>query len=325
MALETATYVADLNASNPSSSDGLAQGDDHIRLVKAVLKATFANFTSAALGATQAQIDAAISAVVTGLTASVVSKGTLALPGVGFLSDPNTGLYSAGADEVDLSAGGVKVFGSTATATSIPKATTFGETITVTGAINGGTGQLPPLGSTVIWWTDTAPQGWLFANGQAVSRSTYAALFSLFGTSFGAGDSSTTFNVPDLRDVVPMGKGTMGGTSARGLITHLTTTTLGAVIGAGTVTLDTTMIPSHTHTNTLSDPGHTHSHTTANVSNAGSYAGVQFDGPGGGNFYTAAMSSVTTGITITNASQGGGAAHTNVQPSGICNFIIRAV
>ncbi|HCM6673365.1 tail fiber protein [Klebsiella pneumoniae] len=45
----------------------------------------------------------------------------------------------------------------------------------------------------------TAPTGWLKANGDAVSRTTYAALFAAIGTTFGAGDGSTTFNLPDLR------------------------------------------------------------------------------------------------------------------------------
>jgi microcystin-dependent protein len=47
--------------------------------------------------------------------------------------------------------------------------------------------------------TNTAPTGWLKANGAAISRSTYAALFAAIGTTYGAGDGSTTFNVPDLR------------------------------------------------------------------------------------------------------------------------------
>jgi len=52
----------------------------------------------------------------------------------------------------------------------------------------------------VTWFAGTtAPSGWLVANGQSVSRTTYAALFSAIGTTFGSGDGSTTFNIPDLR------------------------------------------------------------------------------------------------------------------------------
>lgn len=51
----------------------------------------------------------------------------------------------------------------------------------------------------------TAPTGWLKANGAAVSRTTYADLFTAIGTIFGAGDGSTTFNLPDLRGEFPRG------------------------------------------------------------------------------------------------------------------------
>lgn len=54
----------------------------------------------------------------------------------------------------------------------------------------------------------SAPTGWLLCNGQAVSRSTYAALFSITSTTFGTGDGSTTFNVPNLTNRVPLGAGT---------------------------------------------------------------------------------------------------------------------
>lgn len=54
-------------------------------------------------------------------------------------------------------------------------------------------------GATVAFARNTAPTGWLKANGAAVSRTTYAALFAAIGTTFGVGDGSTTFNVPDMR------------------------------------------------------------------------------------------------------------------------------
>ena len=56
-----------------------------------------------------------------------------------------------------------------------------------------------PAGAVMTFAMNTAPTGWLKANGAAVSRTTYAALFSAIGTTFGAGDGSTTFNLPDLR------------------------------------------------------------------------------------------------------------------------------
>ena len=56
-----------------------------------------------------------------------------------------------------------------------------------------------PAGSVVQFARNTAPTGWLKANGAAVSRTTYATLFAAIGTTFGVGDGSTTFNLPDLR------------------------------------------------------------------------------------------------------------------------------
>jgi len=67
----------------------------------------------------------------------------------------------------------------------------------------GGTGS--PAGSVIYHAANTAPTGFLKANGAAVSRSTYAALFTAIGTTFGSGDGSSTFNVPDLRGEFPRG------------------------------------------------------------------------------------------------------------------------
>lgn len=63
------------------------------------------------------------------------------------------------------------------------------------------------LGMIVAYAGSAAPTGWLLCDGTAVSRSTYAQLFSLISTTYGAGDGSTTFNVPDLRSSMPMGAG----------------------------------------------------------------------------------------------------------------------
>lgn len=62
-----------------------------------------------------------------------------------------------------------------------------------------------PAGAVCFVAQNTAPTGWLKANGAAVSRTTYAALFAALGTTFGAGDGSTTFNLPDLRGEFPRG------------------------------------------------------------------------------------------------------------------------
>src|SRR6478672_8307118 len=130
MPLETASYISDLVATNPASSDPLSQADDHMRLIKLALKNTFPNFTAAALNSTQAQIDAIAALLVNG-----VLRANGATP-----------------------AGAIQDFGGT-----------------------------------------TAPTGWLACDGQAVSRTTFADLFAYIGTTWGAGDGSTTFNVPPLQ------------------------------------------------------------------------------------------------------------------------------
>lgn len=63
----------------------------------------------------------------------------------------------------------------------------------------GGNSSGAAAGDVKFWPASSAPAGWLKANGAAVSRTTYAALFLVIGTTYGAGDGSTTFNVPDLR------------------------------------------------------------------------------------------------------------------------------
>jgi len=84
-----------------------------------------------------------------------------------------------------------------------PSTATTGN-VTVGGSLSGAFGGVP-AGSVQFFAMNTAPSGFIKANGAAVSRSTYAALFSAIGTTFGSGDGSTTFNVPDLRGYFPRG------------------------------------------------------------------------------------------------------------------------
>jgi microcystin-dependent protein len=72
------------------------------------------------------------------------------------------------------------------------------------------------VGSVKAWFTAVPPEGWLILNAQAVSRATYAALFTLWGTTFGVGDGVTTFNVPDMRGRFPLGVAAAGTGSTLG-------------------------------------------------------------------------------------------------------------
>jgi len=111
-------------------------------------------------------------------------------------------------------------------------------------AIQGGTTApvpIVPAGSIIAWSGSSAPTRYLLCDGSAVSRTTYAALFAVAGTGYGVGDGSSTFNVPDLRDRIPLGKGTNNstlGTQTGSMSASSITTT--AADGSGDLTLATT-------------------------------------------------------------------------------------
>src|SRR5262249_22046738 len=123
------------------------------------------------------------------------------------------------------------------------------------------------------------------------------------------------------RGRVVAGKDDMGGSAAARLTSSyfgVSAASLGAVGGAESHTLTTAQLASHTHPNSITDPGHSHT-TDARTLPGGSGIASGSGIAGGG----ASISSNTTGITITNASAGGGNAHNNVQPTIIANKLIR--
>ncbi|CAB4164589.1 MdpB Microcystin-dependent protein [uncultured Caudovirales phage] len=165
-----------------------------------------------------------------------------------------------------------------------------------------------PIGSIVDYAGTSAPSGFLFCFGQAVSRTvTYAALFAAIGTTYGTGDGATTFNLPDFRGRVGAGQDDMGGTSANrltGLSGGVDGDVLGATGGLETHTLLTAEMPAHAHT--------TNGYTIAN-----SGAGFDTSKFGAGNEGSG------SDFTLATSSTGGGSAHNNVQPTIIVNKIIR--
>lgn len=92
----------------------------------------------------------------------------------------------------------------------------------------GGVG-LAPVGSVTMYAGSSVPDGWLLCDGQAVSRTTYAALFTAISTTWGIGNGSTTFNVPDMREAAPVGAGTYSAVTGttHGTITAHDAQTLG--------------------------------------------------------------------------------------------------
>lgn len=165
-----------------------------------------------------------------------------------------------------------------------------------------------PTGGIMMWSTASAPTGFLLCNGSAISRTAYAALFAVIGTTFGVGDNSTTFNLPNYNNRTPVGAG--------GLYA------LGATGGSKDAT-----VVSHTHTATsvVTDPGHNHTWGR----------GLEIDDQGSGssfNEYTRApgsdttvIQSATTGITVatTVASSGSSGTDANMQPYLAMQFIIK--
>lgn len=126
-------------------------------------------------------------------------------------------------------------------------------------------GAAAPTGALMMWSTGTAPTGWQLCDGTAISRAGNAALDALLsaaGYPYGNGDGSTTFNVPDLRGRVPVGKGT-----------HADVTTLGANDGVAVANRR----PKHRHTpHSHVAPWTSFGNQTGGGANAG---GIQAGGP----------------------------------------------
>jgi microcystin-dependent protein/ABC-type transporter Mla subunit MlaD len=168
--------------------------------------------------------------------------------------------------------------------------------ITATQTLNTATNSLQsqininmPVGVILAYGASNAPTGWLLCDGAAVSRSTYAALFGVVGTTYGAGDESTTFNVPNLVERFPLGH----------------TNLLGVASGTNQVTLTTNQIPQHVH------QGPSGNLFLSTVSSGGTH-----DRPTSGNI---AILSALTGPQL----EPGGQSHTNMPPNLTVNYIIK--
>lgn len=180
-----------------------------------------------------------------------------------------------------------------------------------------------PTGGLMPFAGASAPTGYLLCDGSAVSRSTYSDLFSAISTTYGTGDGSSTFNIPDLRGRVIAGQDDMGGSSANRLTNQtggLDGDTLGGTGGTETHTLSEAELASHTH--------FVFHNSSFNGGTFGSFdaddslrMGVPNDSPDNHQYVFKAGSS--TANRGKSSSAGSGDAHNNVQPTIILNYIIK--
>lgn len=214
-----------------------------------------------------------------------------------------------------------------------------------------------PLGTVLPFTGASAPLGWVLCDGRAISRTTYAKLFAVIGTSFGFA-TAADFRVPDLRGFVVAGRDNMG-TGAAGRLTNIATT-MGATGGAQNHTLTVAQMPAHdhngatgtqsanhTHTQqgtfaTDTEPAHSHSlkvysgqaadtalpNASGDVNQVGT-ASASAMNTAGAHAHTVAISGQTGSVSANHThaivSEGGNATHNNTQLTMVLNWIIRTI
>jgi len=201
--------------------------------------------------------------------------------------------------------------------------------LTVSGSLT--VGGLPagfaPTGSVTMYAAASAPTGWLLCNGAAVSRTTYASLFAVVGTTFGAGDGSTTFNTPNYTNRMPYGTtiGTTGGSANATLVSH----NHGGITGVDS--------PDHAHYVNLTTGGqsanHVHDYIQGDPSIAGGGAGGRIGDyhvgqtAGVSNDHVHGVAGYTSGVSANHqhsiALDGTSATNANLPPYLGINFIIK--
>lgn len=171
---------------------------------------------------------------------------------------------------------------------------TAGQVLTSAGttlAPSWATATSVPAGSLFPFAAATAPSGYLLCDGSAVSRATYATLFGVVGTTYGVGDGSTTFNLPDLQGRVAVGKNSG------------TFTTIGASGGEETHVLTIPELAAHTH-------------------GPGDGTNFVFQKTSGGTSLSGSSNNFTIATAVTG-STGSGTAHNNLQPYLVLTYIIK--
>lgn len=178
--------------------------------------------------------------------------------------------------------------------------------LATTAFANAAANAVAPTGEIKMWPTSSAPTGFLLCNGTAVSRTIYADLFAVISTTFGSGDGSTTFNLPNFKNRMPIGSGDLYSV-------------------AGTGGSKDAVVVSHTHTATVTDAGHSHTFVGGD-NTGGSYYTASGARLGLGNVTSPSGYSVqsnTTGVTVSNSTEGVSGTGANLPPYLSVYFIIK--
>lgn len=272
MGLEAANYISDLVDTNPTGSDPASSSDDHHRLIKKVLKQTFPNITGQ-MTATQGQ-----------LNGEKVRLGA----GPGQAGNALSMGWN-GSGKVLISLDGTNLGGL---------------------ALDFQVVEAAPPGMVGHFYMNTPPSGWLKANGAAVSRATYASLFAAIGTYYGAGNGTTTFNLPNDQGLFARGwdetgsidpSRAFGSTQASQNLSHNHgATNLG---GGHTHAASTDSQGVHTHTGTAQTAGaHTHGvPQTRAAGGAGPAASLKSEDPAGTDISTGSAGDHSHTLSINSA------------------------
>lgn len=220
------------------------------------------------------------------------------------LTQTNTTRYHIWAGSDDPSLAGLKIYKENDSTSKVVVQASAGTT---------------PIGTVNMWPTATPPDGWKICNGQALSRTTYKSLYDTIGTTFGTGDGTTTFNIPDYQGLFPLGAGT-------GTAPAYSSVTLNAKGGSATTSI------AHTHTfadNSSSTNTDTHSHNAnsgpvdAGNASVATGTGVSMASPNHTHGFTTASDTHSHTVAVSGTTGGASAATiTPIPPYFGINFII---
>lgn len=319
MGLESATFIDDLDTSNPASGDQKKQGDDHLRLIKSVLKNSIKRVSRAFYVPNTVAKSANYTVLAADDNKTIVcdttSPFTLTLPTGLTTSDAGWCIYvlktTTDANPVWIAPSGT-INGYTKVRRSVLG---FITKVLWTGTVFiASRPATTPVGSLIEFYGTSLPQGCLWPDGATFTAADYVELNTALG-----GNTK-----PDKRGKIAAGKTDMGGSDVGGITTSgsgVDGLTLKATGGAQSVTVSQANLPAVTLATTVTDPGHTHV-VPGGASGANGSAEIVLKASSGANN----VNSLTafTGITASTALGGSGTALNKMPPTIIANFVLVA-